>query len=172
MDRIPVIGFAGYSGSGKTTLLEKLIPLLREKGIRTAVIKHDAHGLTFGDEGKDSRRFYHAGADISLVTGPAQTAVFYHRPLSLEEAVAGIRDVDLILIEGYKHCNYPQIGISRRANGKGLTAEPEHFLALVTDEPPVAPPVPVFGLNEVEALAAFLLRCCTAGKNNLPFFPE
>ncbi len=168
METIPVIGFAGYSGSGKTTLLEKLIPLLLEQGVRTAVIKHDAHGLTFGDEGKDSRRFYNAGADVSLVTGPAQTAVFYHRPLSLEEAVSGIRDVDLILIEGYKHCIYPQIGISRRANGKGFTAEPGHFLALVTDEPPVNPPVPVFGPDAVDELAAFLLQSVLHCNSDIP----
>ena len=54
---VSVLGFAGYSGSGKTTLIEKLIPLLEQKGIRTAVIKHDAHGLRFDTEGKDSRRF-------------------------------------------------------------------------------------------------------------------
>ena len=35
---VSVLGFAGYSGSGKTTLIEKLIPLLEQKGIRTAAL--------------------------------------------------------------------------------------------------------------------------------------
>ena len=72
---VSVLGFAGYSGSGKTTLIERLVPLLEEKGIRTAVIKHDAHGLRFDTEGKDSQRFSAAGTACSLVNGPEQSAV-------------------------------------------------------------------------------------------------
>ncbi len=41
----PVLGFAGWSGSGKTTLIERLLPALKERGLLTAVIKHDVHGL-------------------------------------------------------------------------------------------------------------------------------
>ena len=82
-----VLGFAGYSGSGKTTLIERLVPLLEEKGIRTAVIKHDAHGLRFDTEGKDSQRFSAAGAACSLVNGPEQSAIFLRKPLTLEESV-------------------------------------------------------------------------------------
>ena len=40
---IPVVAFAGYSGSGKTTLIEALLPCLRRRGLRVAVVKHDAH---------------------------------------------------------------------------------------------------------------------------------
>ena len=32
-----VVGFSGYSGSGKTTLVERLIPVLRLKGLRVSV---------------------------------------------------------------------------------------------------------------------------------------
>ncbi|HSP01758.1 MAG TPA: molybdopterin-guanine dinucleotide biosynthesis protein MobB, partial [Thioalkalivibrio sp.] len=32
--RLPVLGFAAFSGTGKTTLLTKLIPMLREQGLR------------------------------------------------------------------------------------------------------------------------------------------
>ena len=33
-----IVGFAGYSGSGKTTLLEKLIPALKQRGLRTTAL--------------------------------------------------------------------------------------------------------------------------------------
>ena len=66
MHKTHVLGFAGYSGSGKTTLIEKLIPQLEKMGIRTAVIKHDAHGLRFDAEGKDSQR---SGTERDLSSG-------------------------------------------------------------------------------------------------------
>lgn len=42
MGGIPIFSVVAYSGTGKTTLLEKLIPLLKERGLRVAVVKHDA----------------------------------------------------------------------------------------------------------------------------------
>ncbi|MBC7225358.1 MAG: molybdopterin-guanine dinucleotide biosynthesis protein MobB, partial [Anaerolineae bacterium] len=42
---IPALSVVGKSDSGKTTLLEKLIPELKRRGYRVAVIKHDVHGF-------------------------------------------------------------------------------------------------------------------------------
>ena len=158
---VSVLGFAGYSGSGKTTLIERLIPLLEEKGIRTAVIKHDAHGLRFDTEGKDSQRFSAAGAACSLVNGPEQSAVFLRKPLTLEESVlaaALLSGAELVLIEGYKHNSYSQIGMMRRETGKGFPHAAERFTALVTDDETVTAAVPVFHPDDTEGIAAFILE--------------
>lgn len=155
---IPIIGFAGFSGSGKTTLIEKLIPALKERGVRTAVIKHDAHGLKFDCNGKDSARFASAGADYSIVNGPGQTAIFIQHQLTVEEAAAKISNVDLILIEGYKYGSFPQIGVSRKENGKDFPLEIAHYKALVTDREIRNPPVPLFGFGDIDAIADFLIE--------------
>ena len=158
---VSVLGFAGYSGSGKTTLIERLIPLLEQEGVRTAVIKHDAHGLRFDTEGKDSRRFAAAGAVCSLVNGPSESAIFLRNPLTLEESVraaALLADVRLILIEGYKHNSYTRIGIKRKETGKGFPDAAEHFAALVTDDETVTAAVPVFHPDDAEGLAGFILE--------------
>ena len=42
-DLVPIITFVGKSGTGNTTLLEQLIPMLKARGLRLAVLKHDAH---------------------------------------------------------------------------------------------------------------------------------
>jgi len=42
---IPLIGFCAYSGTGKTTLLGKLIPLLKGRGLRLALLKHAHHSF-------------------------------------------------------------------------------------------------------------------------------
>ena len=158
---VSVLGFSGFSGSGKTMLIEKLIPLLEQKGVRTAVIKHDAHGLRFDTEGKDSRRFAAAGTACSLVNGPSESAIFLRNPLTLEESVraaALLTDAKLVLIEGYKHNSYTRIGIMRRETGKGFPDAAERFAALVTDDETVAAAVPVFHPDNAEGLAGFILE--------------
>ena len=158
---VSILGFAGYSGSGKTTLIERLIPLLEQEGIRTAVIKHDAHGLRFDTDGKDSQRFSAAGTACSLVNGPSESAIFLGKPLTLEESVraaALLSDAQLILIEGYKHNSYARIGIMRRETGKGFPDAAERFAALVTDDETVKAAIPVFHPDDVKGIAAFILE--------------
>ena len=64
---IPVLGFAAYSGTGKTTLLEKLIPLLKARSIKVALIKHAHHDVDVDTPGKDTYRLRHAGANPVLL---------------------------------------------------------------------------------------------------------
>jgi molybdopterin-guanine dinucleotide biosynthesis protein MobB len=113
MTNIPVIAFAAYSGTGKTTLIEKLIIALKEKGLRLAVIKHDGHKFEIDHEGKDSWRFAQAGAEITMISSAEKTAYIEQGDLSLEQLLGMVHNVDLILVEGYKNKDLPQIGIAR-----------------------------------------------------------
>ncbi|MBA4388716.1 MAG: molybdopterin-guanine dinucleotide biosynthesis protein B [Verrucomicrobia bacterium] len=100
---MPVFGVCGYSGSGKTTLLEAIIPALRAGNLRVAVIKHDCHGLRVDRKGKDSDRFFAAGADV-FAQGPDQGFFRTH------DTQADLQDVlrllgpcyDMVLVEGHK----------------------------------------------------------------------
>lgn len=156
MNGTPVICFAGYSGSGKTTLLEQLLPELADRGLRVAVVKHDTHGLTLGR--KDSHRLFAAGAACSVVNSPEATEILLRQAPTLEETLSRLPEVDLILIEGYKHCAYTRFGICRAANGKGFPDDTGRFTALITDTAPENPANrPVFGFSETGALADFIL---------------
>lgn len=157
MSKIPVIGFAAYSGTGKTTLIEKLILELKAQGYRIAVLKHDAHRFEIDKEGKDSWRFAHAGADMTLISSAEKTAIIEQRPRSFEENLGMIHDVDLILVEGYKQENIPRIGISRKATGKGFPHPVEQYIAVVTDEDPITG-VPVFGLEDITEITEFIKK--------------
>lgn len=158
MEGIPVLGFAAYSGTGKTTLIEKLVRSLKARGLRLAVIKHDGHSFEIDKEGKDSWRFTRAGADISIISSREKTALIEQRELSFEQAAAFAHDVDLILVEGYKRGSFTQIGISRRATGKGFTDEPGHFAAVVTDEELADTAIPCFGFEQIEELTEFIMK--------------
>jgi len=154
----PVISIIGHSGSGKTTLLEKLIGELKLRGCRLAVIKHHHHrGLQFDKPGKDSWRFSKAGADHVVLAGPDKVVhlrTFAHEP-TLEQVRSGIRDVDLILTEGYKHADAPKIEISRGQTKSILISDPSDLVAIVSDRSfPLA--VPQFDLDDVSRLADFI----------------
>lgn len=154
-----MIGFSAYSGTGKTTLIEKLIVCLKAKGLRLAVVKHDAHDFDIDHRGKDSWRFTQAGADMMLISSATKMAIVESRPRSFEENMSMIHDVDLILIEGYKQAMIPRIGLCRKATGKGLPGEPGDYIALATDDEAFyGAGIPCFSLDDVEEIAAFMLQ--------------
>lgn len=161
MNRIPILSFAGYSGTGKTTLIERLLPLLIESGLRVAVIKHDVHGFDIDREGKDSWRFTQAGAAVSAISSPEKAAFIEQRALSFSDVRARMTDVDLILVEGYKSEDIPQIGLERQAAGLKFPDDVERYIALVSDADDVhslALPrgIPVFGYDDIDSIAAFV----------------
>ncbi len=145
-ESIPLLGFAGWPGSGKTTLIEKLIPLLRARGLRVAVIKHCHHGICDDDRAKDSHRFADAGATSCVLCGPDGPA--------LRTAAAGIRDADLILVEGFKGADIPQIGMAY----KGLPGPLTRYLAVVSDEEPLKSDRPWFNWNDTKRIADFIME--------------
>jgi molybdopterin-guanine dinucleotide biosynthesis protein MobB len=118
LENLPILGVCGWSGSGKTTLLEKLIPVLRRKGLDVAVVKHDAHGVDVDRPGKDSDRLYRAGADVVL-RGPDQSfaRTHPHRRAALPEVLRDLTTrYDLVLIEGHKDTPLPKIWL--RSDGE------------------------------------------------------
>lgn len=151
----PIYSFAAFSNTGKTTFLEKLIPLLKGRGLRVAVIKDDAHHIQMDKEGKDTWRFARAGADVVAVTSTEKCAVIEQRSLTVEQMLRRIYDVDLVLTEGYKYGPFPKIGIYRSTSGNPMTGDPASFLAIVSDVP-LETDTPVFPLDDPAPLAAFL----------------
>ncbi|MCC8120690.1 MAG: cyclic pyranopterin monophosphate synthase MoaC [Oscillospiraceae bacterium] len=158
MGDIPVFAFAAYSGTGKTTLIEGVLRELKARGLRVAVIKHDGHRFEIDREGKDSWRFAQAGADITVISSQEKTAYIEQRSLSLEQLLDMAHDVDLILVEGYKNASLPQIGIARRATGKGFTAPLERYIAIVTDMDEVETALPRFALEDYQGVAEFMVQ--------------
>ncbi len=111
LDSLPIVCICGFSGSGKTTLIEKVIPWLTREGLTVAVVKHDAHGLNIDTPGKDSDRFYQAGANV-VASGPGETLTRCHRSSSENPAVflaQLCQSHDVVLVEGHKDITLPKI---------------------------------------------------------------
>ena len=116
LEHVPAFGICGYSGAGKTTLIVEIVRRLRSRGLATLVIKHDTHGLTIDRRGKDSQRFFDAGADV-IARDPAQSFVRLRRNDrgDLAELLArSQRDYDVILVEGHKTTPLPRKAWLRR----------------------------------------------------------
>lgn len=110
-DGAAVLACCGFKNSGKTTLIEGVIPVLRDRGLSIAVVKHDAHGVQLDRPGKDSDRLFRAGADV-LLRGANESAVRWHSAggPTLEDAIRLMgANHDLVLVEGHKRTDLPKL---------------------------------------------------------------
>jgi molybdopterin-guanine dinucleotide biosynthesis protein MobB len=161
----PVVGFVAYSGTGKTTLLEQLIPLLSQGGVRLAMIKHAHHEFDIDQPGKDSYRLRKAGARQMLITSSRRWALMVENPLEEEPSLQASIDrldhgeLDLILVEGFKHEAYAKIELYRPSLGKEpIYPGDEHVVAVATDQPEALDTkLPILDINAPGAIANFLL---------------
>jgi molybdopterin-guanine dinucleotide biosynthesis adapter protein len=165
-----VIGFSGYSGSGKTTLIERLIPLLKARGLRVSVVKHAHHKFDIDHPGKDTFRHREAGAFEVVVASNKRLALMreFAAPseLSVHHLIAELWEgVDWVLVEGFKHSDLLKIEVWRALPGGQDHNSPRYpdddfIAAIATDVPdglPVATSRPVFNINEPQAIADYLM---------------
>ena len=82
LKRPAVLAVSGVHNSGKTTLLEKLLPVLRSRGLKVGVIKHDGHDFTPDVPGTDSYRLREAGAGGVAVYSSSRPAAARWSPSS------------------------------------------------------------------------------------------
>jgi molybdopterin-guanine dinucleotide biosynthesis adapter protein len=155
-----IFGLAGWSGSGKTTLLTAVIPDLTARGLRVSTIKHAHHEFDIDRPGKDSWRHREAGAHEVMVASARRWAIMHElrgaAEPTLDELVARMNPVDLLLVEGWKHHPHPKIEVHRPSLGKPLLYPSDpHILAIATDEA-FAAPLPLLPLGDPGAVASFI----------------
>ena len=147
---VPIISVVGKTNSGKTTFIEKLIKELKRRGYRVATVKHDVHNFEIDHEGKDTWRHAQAGADTVVISSKGKLAMIkkLDGQHSLDELSRWLlKDVDIIITEGYKRQDKPKIEIFRKEVGRKLLCSPSELLAVVTDQA-VDLDVPSFGLDD------------------------
>ena len=158
-----ILGVAGWSGSGKTTLLTKLIPIFVGHGLKVAALKHAHHSFDIDQPGKDSFQHRMAGAQEVMVSSANRWALMHENrgepEATLAELLGRLSPADLVLVEGFKTERHDKIEVHRAANGKPLLCtEDETVIALATDLPEPDVSVPVLPLDDVDAIAGFVLR--------------
>lgn len=173
-----ILGFAGFSGSGKTTLLCQVVHLLSQQGLRIGLIKHTHHDVEQDLPGKDSFELRHAGAQQCLLAGPKRTIVTYEhiqpQEPDLYESISrlNLAQLDLVLVEGFRHAAINKIEVHRPICQKPLLClQDAHILALATDDLMLKAPVPLLNLNDAPAIATQILHWWQAGALCGPALP-
>lgn len=165
---IPIVSVVGKSDSGKTTLLEKIVRELTDRGRRVATIKHDAHSFEIDHPGKDSWRHKRSGARMSVISSPTKVAVVAdadHDHTLSEIRDRFVREVDIIVSEGYKREVHPKIEVFRSEAHTELLCRADENLVAIAGDPPEAPEgIPVFDLNDPGPLCDFIERRFLSGQ--------
>ncbi|NQZ91977.1 MAG: molybdopterin-guanine dinucleotide biosynthesis protein B [Moritella sp.] len=142
---IPLLGFAAFSGTGKTTLITQLLPKLTERGLRIGMVKHSHHDIEMDNPKKDSYKLRKAGACQMVLASPHRTILFAEQELAEQDEPEEPKlitqlnwlntdELDLVLVEGFRHEEFTKIELHRPSLGKPILAnEDEHIIAIATD---------------------------------------
>jgi molybdopterin-guanine dinucleotide biosynthesis protein B len=161
---LPLFGIAGWSNSGKTTLIEKLTVHFSGEGLRVATIKHTHHKFDIDAPGSDTARHRAAGAAETAIVSGSRIAFIEEIESAgepaLEAVAARLRPADIILVEGYKAANIPKLEVRRAAVApeKLLAPNDPLVVGIAADYEVDAHGKPVFDLNDIENIAALIVR--------------
>jgi molybdopterin-guanine dinucleotide biosynthesis protein MobB len=165
-DTPPVLGFVAWSGTGKTSLLTQILPLLGKQGLKVGLIKHAHHSFDIDYPGKDSFELRKAGAGQVIVASRARWAMITETPdmpgdPHLSHLLTRLNDdLDMVLVEGFKHVSFPKIEVHRPSLGKALMfPDDPDIIAVVSDGPLDEPTdLPILDINNPLQVAGYVVE--------------
>jgi len=158
------IQIVGYKKTGKTTLVCRLAERFAALGLRVGTVKHDGHDFEPDVPGTDSWRHRQAGAVATAIVSDRRTAWFEERPTALDDVLSRMAGLDVVLVEGWKREKHPKLVLVQAEEHLALLDELDGVVAAASwDDSLLARleregRMPVFGFEETERIAAFLLR--------------
>jgi molybdopterin-guanine dinucleotide biosynthesis protein MobB len=156
-----IFGVTGWKNAGKTGLVERLVTEITSRGFSVSTVKHAHHSFDVDHPGRDSYRHRAAGAsEVILASGyrVAQMTELRGAPEpTLDQLLARLAPVDLVLVEGYKREAHPKVEAFRAETGNDLIAPGDPSIRAVASDTPLDLDRPVFDLNDTAAIADFIL---------------
>lgn len=157
-----VFGISGRSGSGKTSLIIRLIPWFRARGLSVSTVKQAHEGFDVDRKGKDTYEHREAGAAEVMIASSRRWALMHeHRDepeYSMEQLLARLSPVDLLLVEGFRKWSHPRLEVWRPEVGKDpFWPEDPHVAALACNVPVPECPLPQVALDDTEAVGRLIL---------------
>jgi molybdopterin-guanine dinucleotide biosynthesis protein MobB len=156
-----VWGVVGWKNSGKTGLMERLVAEFAARGLTVSTIKHAHHGFDVDREGTDSFRHRAAGATEVLLSSRKRWALMHENrgvpEAELDDLLAHLSPVDLVLVEGFKNARHPKVEAHRAETGQSLIGlEDDTVRAIASDSGAEVPGRPTFDLDDTAAVADFI----------------
>ena len=151
-------GVVGWKNSGKTGLMERLVAEFTARGLTVSTLKHAHHAFDVDQPGKDSHRHRVAGATEVLLSSGRRWALMHElrdedEP-GLEQLLARMAPVDLILVEGFKTGPHPKVEANRAETGQSLLAPGDPTIrAVASDQKIDTGGVPLLHLDDTVRIA-------------------
>ncbi len=157
-----LFGIVGWKNSGKTTLVAGLVTELKSRGYSVSTVKHAHHAFDLDQPGRDSYKHREAGAQEVLISSGKRWALMHEiqdaQEYPLDDLLAKMTPVDLVLIEGFKSTPHPKIECHRTASEMPLICDVNKtIVAIASDVDVDAGNLEVLDLNDVEVIADFVI---------------
>jgi len=157
-----VYGVVGWKNAGKTGLMERLVTEITGRDYSVSTVKHAHHRFDVDHAGKDSYRHRQAGATEVLLASRNRFALMHElrdedEP-PLEDLLAKLAPVDLVLVEGYKQDRHPKVEAHRTVTGNPLIALTDDTIRAVASDTELELDRPVFDLDDTKTIADFILQ--------------
>ena len=158
-----LFGIIGWKNAGKTTLVVRLVEHFTAQGIKVATVKHAHHDFDIDHPGKDSFKHREAGASQVVIASDQRIAMLRENreptPPTLEDTLRWVEPCDLILVEGFKRHPHPKIEVIRgEPKDEPLALTDPTVKAIATDKDRHIGTQPVFDIEDIGAIAAFILH--------------
>lgn len=154
-------GVTGWKNSGKTGLMERLVAEFTARNLTVSTVKHAHHSFNVDHQGKDSYRHRAAGAQEVLLSSRSRWALMHENrgddEAMLDNLLAKLSPVDLVLVEGFKRESHPKVEVHRICTGSPLIAvEDMSIRAIASDSGAKVSGRPTFHLDHTADIADFI----------------
>lgn len=152
----------GASALRERDVVGDLILSLRFEGLSVSTIKRAPDGFDADQPGKLSYRRREAGTREVMLVGDLRLALMSEfrgdRQPSLDQLVARLLPVDVVIADGFKDATVPTIEVFVAArHGESRCHRDPNIIAVVTEDR-VACAVPCFRPDDVDGLCRFLVQ--------------
>ncbi len=157
-----VFGIVGWKNSGKTTLVARLVTDLKSRGFSVSTMKHAHHAFDLDQPGRDTYKHREAGAQEVVISSSRRWAIMHElqrdENYTLDELLAKMQPVDIVLVEGFKSNAHPKIETHRSQSEVPLvSAENKTIIAVASDCDVDTNDLPCLNLNDVSAIADYII---------------
>ena len=163
----PILGVAAFSGVGKTTLLSKVIKTMAN--LQVTAIKKSHHNFTIDYPGKDSYKFFQAGAQQVLISSSDKFALIARKQKPDNDLFELLKTIDLsksdlVLVEGFKNAPIAKIELQRTdLKHPNIFPEDSNIIAVASDQPKQVKACNriVLDINNPDEIADFITAYCS-----------
>lgn len=158
VDKNKIIAISGIKNSGKTVLITKLIPYIKNKGYKVATIKHDGHDFDCDVKNTDTYKHLSSGANATAIFSKNKYMIINKKENQNEDILLEhFKEMDIILLEGFKYSDYPKIEIIRKGISTESVCDIGTILAIATDIDIKIGNINIVDINDVETIGNIII---------------